>query len=419
MKTVLDVLKERGFIEAYTSNEVFEIVKDPVNFYIGFDPTADSLHIGNMVGMMAAAWFQKFGHKPILIVGGATGMIGDPSGKSLERNLLDEKTLQKNLEGITRSLATMLNVEHVLNNYEWFKEFTFIHFLRDVGKNFRLGTMLAKDSVKSRLNSEEGLSFTEFSYQLLQAYDFLHLFDTKSVTLQIGGSDQWGNITAGTELVRRVRGKTVHGLTFPLLTRSDGKKFGKSEEGTIWINSEKLNPYDFYQYFIRIPDADVIKLLKMLTFLELDEISQLEEEMKTPGYHPNSAQKRLAQEVTKIVHGEVGLQFARKITTAAAPGAKTQLDAATLSQLAHEHKATDLPLDQVEKAKIVDLIVKAEGAPSKGEARRLIQNGGVYLNNEKISDENYHLEKKDIIESKFVLIAIGKKKKVVIKIAEG
>ena len=304
-------------------------------------------------------------------------MIGDPSGRSAERNLLDAATLAKNLEGIGRSLKAVLKTDaELLNNYDWFKGFGYLDFLRDVGKHFRLGTMLAKESVKTRLASEDGLSYTEFSYQLLQAYDFLHLYDKHKVTVQIGGSDQWGNITAGTELIRKMRGASSFGVTFPLLTRSDGKKFGKSEGGAIWLNPEKLPPYDFYQYLFRLPDADMPKMFRMLTFLPLEEIEEIESAMRRQGYVPNTAQKRLAEEVTRIVHGEKGLEEALRITEAALPGAKTMLDSATLKALAGEIPTHKLAREAVVGVKLVDLFVVSTITTSKGEARRLIANGG-------------------------------------------
>lgn len=419
MKNIIEALQERGFIDAITSQEVQEIVNRPVKVYIGFDPTADSLHLGNLVGIMGLAWFQRFGHTPIAIVGGATGMIGDPSGKSVERNLLNQETIEKNLKGIKKSLEAILDLKQgalVLNNYDWFKGWGFIDFLRDVGKHFRLGTMLGKDMVRSRLASEDGLSFTEFSYQLLQAYDFLHLFDQHGVTIQMGGSDQWGNITAGTELVRKIRGASVHGVTFPLLTRSDGKKFGKSEEGTIWLNPDKLSHYDFYQYLIRVPDADVIRMMKMLTFMDINEIHEIEKSMKEKSYVANSAQKRFAEEVTKIVHGQEGLKLAQKLTSAMQPGSKMVLDGQTFEALAEEAAHKNMTSQDVLGTKLVDLLVKAELVASKAEARRLIANGGVYLNNEKISDENFIIEEKNLVETHFLLLGIGKKKKLVIKI---
>ncbi len=422
MKNIIEVLEERGFIDAMTSSEIRDLANRPLTVYVGFDPTADSLHLGNMVGIMGLAWFQRFGHTPIAIIGGATGMIGDPSGKSNERNLLDEKTIEKNLLGIRASLEKVLDFEHksakakILNNYDWFKTFQFIDFLREIGKHFRVGVMLAKDSVRSRLSSEEGMSYTEFSYQLLQAYDFLHLFDHHHVVLQMGGSDQWGNITAGTELIRKMRGESAYGLTFPLLTRSDGKKFGKTEEGTIWLNPEKLSPYDFYQYLYRTPDIDVVKLLRMLTFLDMEEIREIENGMQKKDYIPNTAQKRLADEVTRIIHGETGLQNALRITSAAAPGAKTSLDIATLEALANEALSKTLSKMEVIGVKLIDLLVRVELVPSKSEARRLINGGGVYLNNEKIENENITVENSHLVEGKLFLLGIGKKKKMVVKI---
>lgn len=409
MKNVLNVLEERGFIDAMTDESLHALLDKPIKLYIGFDPTADSLHIGNLVGVMALSWFQKFGHEPIALVGGATGMVGDPSGKSVERNLLDHAAIEKNLIGIRSSLKAILKQDvTILNNYDWFQGFGLIDFLRDVGKHFRMGVMLSKESVKTRLNSEEGLSFTEFSYQLLQGYDFLHLYDHHGVTLQVGGSDQWGNIIAGVELMRKMRGKSVYGLTHPLLTRSDGKKFGKSEGGTIWLNPDRLSPYDFYQYFYRMPDADVPKLLRVLTFLEMDEIAEIEKKMSEPNY----GQRRLAEEVTRIVHGEQGLLSAQKVTDAARPGDKTQLVGEVLEKLPN----ISLKSDEVIGKSLVELYVAAGLLGSKGEARRLINNGGAYLNNKKMSDGQYIVGKNDLIEQKFLLLQVGKKKKMVVSI---
>lgn len=416
MKNIIEALQERGFIDAVTSHEVQEIVNRPIKVYIGFDPTADSLHLGNLVGIMGLAWFQRYGHTPIAIVGGATGMIGDPSGKSVERNLLNHEAIERNLKGIKKSLEQVITGGMLLNNYDWFKGWGFIDFLRDVGKHFRLGTMLGKDMVRSRLSSEEGLSFTEFSYQLLQAYDFLYLYDNHGVTVQLGGSDQWGNITAGTELVRKVRGVSVHGVTFPLLTRSDGKKFGKSEEGTIWLNPDKLSHYDFYQYLVRVPDADVIKMMKMLTFMDIEEINELQRSMQGPSYVPNTVQRRFADEVTKIVHGQEGLELAKKLTSAMQPGSKMVLDGKTFEALSEEAAHKNMAGSDVLGAKLIDLLVKAELVASKAEARRLIANGGIYLNNEKIVDEHYIIDQKNLVETHFLLLGVGKKKKLVIKI---
>lgn len=421
MPNVIDVLKERGFIDNMTSEDARDLLSDPKRVYCGFDPTSDSLHLGNMVAIMGLAWFQKCGHTPVAIVGGATGMIGDPSGKSHERVLLNEESLQKNLEGITENLKQVLdfdcdNSPIILNNFEWFKEFSFIDFLRNVGKHFRVGPMLAKDSVRSRLNSEEGMSFTEFSYQLLQGYDFLHLHKNYNVGVQLGGSDQWGNITAGTELTRKLTGDTVLGITFPLLTKSDGQKFGKSEKGAIWLSPTKISPYEFYQQLVRVADADVIKLLKMLTFLDMDEINQIEASINDSDYIPNTAQRKLAEEVTRIVHGEEGLQRALKATAAAAPGADTKLDIDMLEAIANDVPSETLSKNEVVGMQLIDIITKVGMQPSKGAVRRLIQNGGVYLNNEKVSDAMLQISENDLIDGKMLLIATGKKNKMIVKL---
>lgn len=424
MSNVIDVLKERGFIEAMTSEELRSMAEKPFKVYCGFDPTADSLHLGHMVALMGLAWFQRFGHTPIAIIGGATGMIGDPSGKASERQLLDEKTINQNMAGIRNNLEAILdfsrkeNLPQILNNLDWFKEFSFVGFLRDVGKYFRVGPMLAKESVKLRLSSEEGMSFTEFSYQLLQGYDFLHLHDHYGVTVQIGGSDQWGNITAGTELIRKVHAKSAFGITFPLLTRSDGQKFGKSEKGAIWLSPERCSPYEFYQYLVRVTDADVLKLMRLLTFIDMAEIREFEAQMKSSNYVPNTAQRRLAEEMTRLVHGQQGLEVALRITKSAAPGAETTLDATVLESIAQDMPSHIWPMAEVVGQKIIDLILKAGLQSSKSEARRLLRNGGIYLNNQKIVDEEGSIETKDLIEGRLLLLAAGKKNKVVIKIGE-
>ncbi|MCC5831721.1 MAG: tyrosine--tRNA ligase [Chlamydiales bacterium] len=417
MKNLIYTLQERGFIEAMTSDELFELANKPLTVYAGFDPTMDSLHLGNLVGIMGLAWFQRFGHRPIALVGGATGMIGDPSGRSGERNLLDEESIETNLLGIRRSLEAVLKTDvTIVNNYSWFAQIGYIPFLRDIGKHFRLGTMLAKESVKTRLASEEGISYTEFSYQMLQAYDFLHLFKEHQVALQIGGSDQWGNITAGTELVRKITGETVYGMTFPLLTRSDGKKFGKSEGGAIWLNPDRLSVYDFYQYLIRIPDVDLPKMLRMLTFLEIEEIREIEASMEAKDYVPNTAQKRLAEEVTRIVHGQEGVDEAVRVTEAAKPGSQTELDSGTLRVLAADLPSKTLPVSEVVGIKLVDLIVDCGLLGSKGEARRMITGGGTYINNEKVTDDQLILSENHLVEKQFLLLGIGKKKKLVVRI---
>lgn len=422
MANVIDVLKERGFIDAMTSEDLRELAEKPFKVYCGFDPTGDSLHVGNLVPIIGLRWFQKFGHTPVAIVGGATGMIGDPSGKSSERQLLDAESIAVNLTGISKNLQAVLdftastNPAILLNNLDWFQGFSFIDFLRDIGKYFRVGPMLAKESVKLRMASEEGMSFTEFSYQVLQGYDFLHLNDNYGVSVQIGGNDQWGNITAGTELIRKVRAKSAFGITFPLLTRSDGQKFGKSEKGAIWLSPEKLSPYEFYQYFVRVADADVGKMMRLLTFMDMEEIKECEAMMARPEYVANTAQKRLAEEVTKIVHGEEGLKKALRVTQGAAPGSSTILNTEILESIAEDMPNCSLLKEEVVGQKILDLMVKVGLQASKGDARRLIRNGGVSMNNQKINDENDSIMESHLIDGKLLLLAVGKKNKVLIRI---
>lgn len=419
MKNVIDILKDRGFLDAVSSDDIQKMVENPIKVYCGFDPTADSLHLGNFVAIMGLAWFQRCGHTPVVIVGGATGMIGDPSGKSTERQLLSEEVIAGNLKGIEKNLRSILKMGPeplFFNNYDWYKSFSFLGFLRDVGKYFRVGTMLAKDSVKARLNSDDGMSFTEFSYQVLQGYDFLYLFENHQVSVQLGGSDQWGNITAGTELIRKVTGKSGFGVTFPLLTKSDGQKFGKSEKGAIWLSPEKLSPYEFYQHLFRTSDADVIKLMRLLTFMEMDEIREYERNLSSPGYLPNTAQKRLAQEVTRIVHGEEALQIALKVTEAAKPGSETDLNVETLEALSKDMPSVQMPVSELVHTKIVDVLAKSGLQSSKTEARKLIKNGGVYLNNRQVTDIDAEINASDLIGEKLLLLAVGKKNKLLVRV---
>lgn len=414
-KKLLKILQERELVDKVTPG-LEEILENPISLYAGFDPTADSLHLGNLLVIVVMRWFLEAGHSPIALVGGATGMVGDPSGKSVERNLLDDATLKLNVKGIEESLRVVQDKMPIVDNRDWFEDFSFIEFLREIGKYFRMSTLLARESVKSRISSEEGLSYTEFSYQLLQAYDFLHLYDQKKVMLQIGGSDQWGNIVSGIELVRKKRGEGVHGLTLPLLVRSDGKKFGKSEEGTIWLNEKKLSCYDFYQYLYRLPDADVIGLLKRLTFVALEEIKEVEQQMQKSSYQANSAQRLLAKEVTLLVHGKEGLKKAEVVTDAAKPGSDTVLDAKTLRLLAEHTPYKAFAFEACIGKKIVDLLVEIELTESKGHAKRLILNRGVYLNNQALDSIDQCVEKKDLIEDQFLLFSLGKKKKFVVEI---
>lgn len=421
MKTVIEALEERGFIDQMTHPELRDWVKKPIHAYVGFDPTADSLHLGNLVGIMALAWFQKYGHTPVVILGGATGRIGDPSGKSSERPLLSDEILEGNVKRLDAFFRKILHFKAgprplVLNNNDWIGAFRLIDFLRDVGKHFRIGPMLAKEMVRTRFETEEGMSFTEFSYQLLQGYDFYHLSQKHQVSLQMGGSDQWGNITAGIEFNRKLGGNPIYGLTFPLLTRSDGKKFGKSEEGAIWLAEDRLSPYQFYQYLVRVPDADVIRLLKMLTFLDLSEIEAIERSMRSEGYVPNTAQKRLAEEVTRFVHGVEGVETALRVTEGIAPGAEAKLSGAVLEQLAADMPNASLSYEEVVGQKYIDIAARTGLVPSKSEGTRLVKGGGAYLNNERISDPSFSISQADLIDGTYLLFSAGKKKRLLVRV---
>lgn len=431
-KTVIDVLRERGLLEAATAEDdvLRPLLQTSVGVYTGFDPTADSLHLGNLLAIIALAWFQRLGHRVFALIGGATGKIGDPSGKSAERPVLDDAVIARNLLGIERNLRQVLDRSAaevtaaggtpgqltVVNNYDWVSPISFLDFLRDVGKQARINSMLAKDAVRSRLETDDGMSFTEFTYQLLQAYDFMHLNETEGVTFQLGGSDQWGNITAGTELTRKMRGRAVHGITFPLLTTADGRKFGKSEKGAVWLTPEQKTPYEFYQFLFKTPDNDVIRFLKRLTFLPLDQIAVMEQAMTKPDYVANTAQKMLAEEVTRIVHGHEGVASALAATAAAAPGSQAVLSADALEAISGDMPSLSLTRDELIGAPLIDMLVQGGIQKSKGEARRLIKNGGAYINNEKIGDVDITIADGDLIDNRMVLLAAGKKRKLLIRV---
>eukprot|EP00252_Welwitschia_mirabilis_P006036 TRINITY_DN1671_c0_g1_i1.p1 TRINITY_DN1671_c0_g1~~TRINITY_DN1671_c0_g1_i1.p1 ORF type:complete len:497 (+),score=96.88 TRINITY_DN1671_c0_g1_i1:118-1608(+) len=432
-KNVIDILEERGLLETLTHQDLRSACSNPqskpVNVYCGFDPTAESLHLGHLLGIVSLSWFQRCGHVPVVLIGGATARIGDPSGKSSERPVLDESTIVSNSTGIRSILseiferakknhdASDVHSVCILDNIEWWGSFGLLDFLRDVGRYARVGTMMAKESVKKRIQSEEGMSFTEFSYQLLQGYDFLYLFKNRGVSVQIGGSDQWGNITAGTDLIRKIlQQEGAFGLTFPLLLKSDGTKFGKTEDGAVWLSRKMLSPYKFYQYFIGVSDADVGMFLKRLTFLSLEEIEELEREMKKPGYVPNSIQRRLAEEVTRFVHGEEGLQEALRATEALAPGSKTSLDWKMLSVMANEVPSLSLSSEEVLNRPVTELCAKGGLLPTKAAVKRLIRQGGLYMNNERVESEGRVVENTDVVDGKMLLLSAGKKNKVVIMV---
>jgi tyrosyl-tRNA synthetase len=418
--TVLSRLKNRGFIDQITDPKLEQLLETPLSFYWGIDPTASAPHLGNYVGFMLLSHLAKAGHRPVILIGGATALVGDPSGKDLERPMLSREEVKANRESLEKVLRGILARSApgaepcFVDNSDWYGNMNVLAFLRDVGKSFRLGPMLAKESVRARVSSEEGMSFTEFSYQLLQGYDFLHLFRAHQVKLQIGGSDQWGNITAGSEYARKTDGVELYGLTSPLLTRSDGKKFGKSEGGAIWLSAELCSPYQFYQYLLRVPDQDVIHLLKILTFLEIEEIHELEESMKKPSYEPNTLQRLLAKEVTAIVHGMEGVDKAIRATEAANSFNPDLLDA-VLEELPHKQMDKSV----VENRLLIDLFVESGFLPSKGEAKRLIKNQGAYLNGEKVLDEQKVVAASDILQGNKVVLGSGKKKKLLLLLREG
>ena len=379
--------------------------------YIGFDPTADSLGVGNLVQVMTLLHFQQCGHKPIALVGGATGMVGDPSGKSQERNLLNEDTLQHNLQCQRSQLERFLDFDcgassaEIVNNYDWFKGISFLDFIRDTGKHISINYMLAKDSVQKRM--ETGMSFTEFSYQLVQGYDFYYLWKHHGVSLQMGGSDQWGNIVAGLDLIRKVEGATAHCLTTPLLTKSDGSKFGKTASGTVWLDPEMTSPYAFFQYWINTPDADVINFLKVFTFLTKEEIAALENSLQeNPG--AREAQRTLARELTSLVHSPedaTRVEFAAKALFGQAE--LSELDAKTLTSSLKELPSTEISLNEIPTW--VDLLVATGVVDSKSAARRIVKEGGAYINNRKITDEAFTPEKSDFLHGKVALLRKGKR----------
>ena len=394
-----------------------------VTAYLGIDPTADSLHIGHLCGVMILRHFQRCGHKPLALIGGATGMIGDPSGKSQERNLLDEATLRHNQECIKKQLSKFLDFDsdapnhaELVNNYDWMKDFTFLDFAREVGKHITVIYMMAKDSVQKRLNGEarDGLSFTEFTYQLLQGYDFLHLYETKNCKLQMGGSDQWGNITTGAELIRRTNGGEVYALTCPLITKADGGKFGKTESGNIWLDPNYTSPYKFYQFWLNVSDADAEKYIKIFTSIGKEEIEALiEEHRQAP--HLRALQKRLAKEVTIMVHSEEDYNAAVEASAILFGGGTSEalkkLDEQTLLSVFEGVPQFEVSRDALAAGvKAVDLFTEnAAVFASKGEMRKLVQGGGISLNKEKLTAFDQVVTAADLLDDKYLLVQRGKK----------
>ncbi len=417
MKDIFADLTWRGLIHQTTADDVLPgwLMEKPRTVYAGFDPTADSLHVGSLLPLMMLRRFQHAGHRPIALVGGATGMIGDPSGKSAERNLLSSDQLEQNLAGIESQMRRLLDFEGsqaavLVNNNDWMSQFSYIDFLRDVGKNFPVNVMLAKDSVKSRLNSDAGLSYTEFSYMLLQAYDFVHLFQTYGCELQIGGSDQWGNVTAGIDLGRRMLGAQLYGMTCPLLTRSDGAKMGKTESGAVWLSPERTSPYQFYQYWINVADEDAGMCLRFLTEIERDEIEALDRS-RTENPHLRESQKRLAEFLTELIHGHEGLSRAKKATEIFFGAEIDQLSDAELDEIFEDVPSHQVPsTDLAEGISILDSLVLTGLCKSKGDARRAVKEGGVYVNNRRVDSIERVLTDSDRVSETTIVLRRGKKK---------
>lgn len=418
-------LQARGLVHQTTDPELGKWLADkPRTVYAGFDPTADSLHVGSLLGLIVLRRFQKAGHRPIAVVGGATGMIGDPSGKSAERNLLDAETLQHNVESLGKQMSRFLDFDDssagavLANNFDWTGGWTYLEFLRDIGKNFPVNVMLGKDSVKSRLGGDAGMSYTEFSYMLLQAYDFVHLAKEHGCELQAGGSDQWGNITAGTDLGRRMGTEQLYGMTWPLLTKSDGTKMGKTESGAIWLDAERTSPYEFFQYWVNTDDADVSNCLKMLTDLSLEEIETLDTS-RAEDARKRQSQRRLAEELTMLVHGEAGLGTAQRATDIFFGAEVEGLDDKTLGAIFADVPAGEMPKDGLagDGLPIVDALVAAGLAKSKGDARRTIEQGGAYVNNRKVEGLDRVLTPADLASETVIVLRSGKKRYGLLRLA--
>lgn len=414
--TLFEELTWRGFINQITDPELPALLaRESIRLYCGFDPTADSLHIGSLLPIMGLAHFQRAGHRPIALVGGGTGLIGDPSFKAQERSMLTKELVQTNAEGIHKQLAHFMrfdgeNAAVMINNADWLCELPLVDFLRDIGKHFSVNAMLSRDSVKNRLQDrDQGISFTEFSYSLLQAYDFLHLNDSHDCLMQVGGSDQWGNIVSGIDLIRRLRDKQAYGITFPLVTKSDGSKFGKSEGGNIWLDPQRTSPYKFYQFWINQSDVDAGQYLRFFTFLSREEIEDLDRQTREEP-HKRAAQRRLAEEVTRLVHGDEALQNALRASQAVFGGELTGLDERTLLEVFSEVPSSDLPAANLaEERPLLDALVEAGVFPSKGEARRLIRNGGLYVNNTRIDAEDAKLGQASLLTANLAVVRTGKK----------
>ena len=417
---LIEELQWRGMIQDIMPGTKELLEKEMVSGYIGFDPTSDSLHIGSLVPILLLVHLQRAGHKPYALVGGATGMVGDPSGKSEERNLLSEETLLFNQEGVRKQLARFLdfnnnqpNSAELVNNYDWFKDFSFLNFIRDVGKHITVNYMMSKDSVKKRLEGETGMSFTEFTYQLVQGYDFYWLYQNRNCKLQMGGSDQWGNIVTGTELIRRKAGGEAFAFTCPLITKADGGKFGKTEKGNVWLDAKKTSPYQFYQFWLNASDEDAKKWIKIFTLLPKEEIEALVLKQEAAP-HERALQKKLAEELTCFVHSRADFEFAVKASDILFGNATTEI-LQSLSEDQLLQVMEGVPSIEIAKStidagyEIVTFLADTQIFPSKGEARKMWQAGGLSLNKAKISTEKILIDSSDLLKDKYILVQKGKK----------
>ncbi|MDI3319910.1 tyrosine--tRNA ligase [Pinibacter soli] len=421
---LVEELRWRGMIQDIMPGTEEQLLKEMTTGYIGFDPTADSLHIGSLVPIILLVHLQKAGHKPVALVGGATGMIGDPSGKSDERNLLDNETLQKNVNGIKNQLEKFLdfdvtkpNAAVIANNYDWFQGISFIDFLRDAGKHITVNYMMAKDSVRKRIEGETGISYTEFAYQLMQGYDFFWMYKNMNVKLQMGGSDQWGNMTTGTELIRRKAGGEAFVFTCPLITKADGGKFGKSEKGNVWLDSQKTSSYEFYQFWLKASDEDVIKWIKIFTFIPKEEIDALTE-AHDKDRSKRVLQSRLAKEVTTFVHGETEYLKAVETTEKLFSQQNAPAESLSLEDLEGMDGVVkiDFPLEKLKAGvDIVSFLAETNIFPSKGEARKMVQGGGVSINRNKVGDQQFAINDSLLLHDMYLLIQKGKKNYYLVK----
>ena len=425
MKNLIAELSWRGLIQDIMPGTEEQLCKEPTVAYVGFDPTADSLHIGSLIPIILLVHMQRFGHKPIALVGGATGMVGDPTGKSEERVLLGTELLDKNVRGIKQQLSKFIdfdsektNAAELVNNYDWFRELNFIEFIRDAGKHITINYMMAKDSVKKRLESENGMSFTEFCYQLMQGYDFYYLYKNKGCKLQAGGSDQWGNIVTGTELIRRKAGGEAFAFTCPLLKKADGNKFGKSEKGNIWLDANKTSPYTFYQFWLNTADADAERFLKIFTFLSEDEIRELVQQ-HTGNEHLRILQKKLAEEITTYVHSKKDYEFALKASSILfnndTAAILKELNEEQLLQVMEGVPSIEIKKQDLLSADLVTLLPDVKIFASKGEAKKMIAGGGVFINKEKATASDEKIAEERLLNGKYLLVQKGKKNYYLVK----